>query len=282
MTWKGNSPVESHPLLCGEGGAEVGAVCRVQRRIFEASGPIQVRLVFSSVSLRSGGHQRSARALFRYFGRTHRTCRSLFINFVPRERMCTENTATGLLSRQITIDGVLFRYALLVPHDYNDGASGAFPLVVFLNGAGECGEDGTKQCSVGLGPAALGSPGRWRCLVLFPQKPSVRVKWVAFEPLVLGTIEATTAEYTKIDRRRVSLTGLSQGGNGALEIAARHPGVFSCVAPCVGSATRGSSPGRFPRFRCGRSTERLTMSSPSQDQSPSSRQSARPAESRPG
>ncbi len=48
-------------------------------------------------------------------------------------------------------DGKETKYVVFLPHDYK--ADKAYPLILFLHGAGEAGTDGQKQVKVGLGPA---------------------------------------------------------------------------------------------------------------------------------
>src|SRR5262245_43099726 len=48
-------------------------------------------------------------------------------------------------------DGVEAKYVVFVPHDYQGDK--AYPLILFLHGAGEWGKDGHKQVDVGLGTA---------------------------------------------------------------------------------------------------------------------------------
>ncbi|MBK6735275.1 MAG: phospholipase [bacterium] len=133
--------------------------------------------------------------------------------------------------REVSVDGTAHRVALRVPEDYDP--SRAWPLVVFLHGAGECGIDGVRQTTVGLGPALVARPGRWPCLVLMPQKPTESEEWEEHEELVLAAIADVQANW-HIDPDRISLTGISQGGHGTWLIGARHPELFSCLAPVCG------------------------------------------------
>jgi predicted peptidase len=139
--------------------------------------------------------------------------------------------AGGITIREVTVDGTAHRVALRVPDDYDP--SRAWPLVVFLHGSGECGLDGVRQTQVGLGPAVAARPDRWPCLVLMPQKPTDAEEWEEHEDLVLAAI-ADVRTFWRIDPDRIALTGLSQGGHGTWLIGARHPELFSCLAPVCG------------------------------------------------
>jgi len=133
--------------------------------------------------------------------------------------------------RSITINGVVHPYALYAP-SFLSKAQPA-PLIVFLNGRGECGMDGIKQTTQGLGNAIRADPRAWPFICLFPQKPDFDSTWLEHESLVLGVISETRGEQN-IDPRRVYLTGLSQGGRGTWAIGTRHPELFAALAPICG------------------------------------------------
>lgn len=59
--------------------------------------------------------------------------------------------------------------------------------------------------------------------------------WSEFENELLAMVDRTLADF-KGDPRRVYLTGLSYGGFGAWNLAARHPRKFAALAPIVGYA----------------------------------------------
>lgn len=138
----------------------------------------------------------------------------------------------GLLFRTLRDDlGESHRYAVYVPHDLDP--SQPAPAIVFLHGAGECGTDGTRHLTVGLMPAVLKNPERWPFIVVLPQKPDRASAWASHERMVLGCLEATARTH-RIDRTRVYLTGLSQGGAGTWSIGASHPEMFAALAPVCG------------------------------------------------
>lgn len=146
--------------------------------------------------------------------------------------MTSPSTAqTGLLFREVTVRGQVRKYAVLVPRGYTPATP--TPTIVFLNGSGECGTDGSKQAVVGLGSAALLAPERWPFIIIFPQKPSSADLWVDHDDLVMATLDATRREFA-VDDTRLYLTGLSQGGRGTWEIAARHPRLFAAIVPVCG------------------------------------------------
>lgn len=123
------------------------------------------------------------------------------------------------------------RVAVFRPAGFESGAS--WPALLFLHGMGECGGDGMKQLSVGLAPAMMANLARWPFVVLYPQKPVLEDEWRFHEPALLALLDRAASEQ-RVDPRRVGVTGISQGGHGAWDLARRHPARFAAVAPVCG------------------------------------------------
>ena len=125
------------------------------------------------------------------------------------------------------------KYGLYVPKEY-DGQT-PLPVIVFLHGSGERGKDGIVQTQVGIGPAILKSPESFPAIVIFPQATKT---WKAGSPDAadaLAALDEVQSEW-KTDPRRVILTGLSMGGEGAWQIGASHHERFAAVVPVCGRA----------------------------------------------
>lgn len=122
---------------------------------------------------------------------------------------------------------------ILVPGPATPRPDPGYPAILFLHGRGECGVDGIRQLVVGLPPAALADPGRWPFVIIAPQKPIDRDSWQQHESYALACLDAACRDF-KIDRSRVYLTGLSQGGAGTWAIGSRHPELFAAIAPVCG------------------------------------------------
>ncbi len=108
---------------------------------------------------------------------------------------------------------------------------GPFPCVVFLHGVGENGTDGEKHLAVGL-PARVGPD--FPAVVVAPQ---CRGPWMYRgddERLVMGALEAVCRE-VPVDRGRIYLTGLSQGGCSAFDLGAKHPEVWAALVVVCGA-----------------------------------------------
>jgi predicted peptidase len=123
------------------------------------------------------------------------------------------------------------RWVMYVPREYRQGTP--HPTIVFLNGRGECGDDGWKQVAQGLGRSIMFGRERWNFVVLFPQKPAQHIPWRSYGASVMAGLARARAMLT-LDASRTYLTGLSQGGAGTWAIAADNPGVFAAIAPVCG------------------------------------------------
>ena len=149
-------------------------------------------------------------------------------------------------------------YRLVAPAAVEEGAS--YPLVVFLHGAGERGDDGVSALKHFADRMAVpGMRSRFPCFILAVQCPKehrwVDADWSAATPptfaerptpamdAVMAAIR-TTVRSRPVDRSRIYVTGISMGGYGTWDLAARHPGWFAAVVPVCG----GGDPATGPRF----------------------------------
>jgi predicted peptidase len=137
---------------------------------------------------------------------------------------------TGFLNKVSVVDGEARKYVLYVPADYT--AEKEWPLVMFLHGAGERGDDGLIQTEVGIGTAIRRQPSMFPCLVLMPQCPEE-----AFWDSILGHLEQSLADTRanyNVDGKRIYLTGLSMGGYGTWIWGAQKTDTFAALMPVCG------------------------------------------------
>lgn len=138
---------------------------------------------------------------------------------------------TDFISKAVSIAGRELRYAIYVPADYDPNKPQ--PTILFLNGHGECGTDGLKQTTAGLGTAVSLDADAWPFLIIFPQKQEYEANWEEEEEMVMAILDQTRNEYN-VDPSRLYLTGISQGGHGTWAIASEHPELFAAIAPVCG------------------------------------------------
>ena len=159
---------------------------------------------------------------------------------------------------------VTYRYRLVEPPAGSIADGKRVPLVVFLHGSGERGDDNEKQLVHFVGKAAEADfQTRAPCFILAPQCPNGET-WapIDLKTLQAGGTMAFTPEPTRsmraveamiegllrsrpIDADRVYLTGLSMGGFGAFDLAGRRPELFAAVVPVCG----GGDPSKADRLR---------------------------------
>lgn len=140
---------------------------------------------------------------------------------------------SGFVMREVEVEGRRMPYVMYVPSAYWSAGEKSWPLIVFLHGMGECGTDGLRQMAQGLMQAVQREPQRWPAIIVAPQKPEKEKEWSAYDDLVMAMVRETERA-VRVDRDRVALTGLSQGGAGTWAIGAAHPEVWSCLAPVCG------------------------------------------------
>jgi predicted peptidase len=122
-------------------------------------------------------------------------------------------------------------YTVSLPEGY-DGVK-RFPIILFLHGSGERGTDGVVPAQVGLGPQIFARPGDFPFVAVFPQ---ARESWAGNGPdaaAALAALEEAMADFA-VDPSRAYLTGLSMGGRGSWEIAAKHRDLFAAVVAVCG------------------------------------------------
>ncbi|MCD6544785.1 MAG: prolyl oligopeptidase family serine peptidase [Flavobacteriaceae bacterium] len=131
------------------------------------------------------------------------------------------------LSKKITKE-ISVEYVLQFPDDYKKSKHD-WPLIVFLHGSGERGDDLSK-ISI-HGPLKYVENGnKLDAVVLAPQCPEKQV----WDRDVLTTLIKEVVLKYRINFTRVYLTGLSMGGYGTWELALKQPEMFAAVAPICG------------------------------------------------
>jgi len=89
------------------------------------------------------------------------------------------------------------------------------PVILFLHGAGERGDDNLAQTKTGIGPAIVRQRETFPFIVVLPQCPKSRW-WTEndMQSLALSALAQTMKEFNG-DPTRTYLTGLSMGGYGS-------------------------------------------------------------------
>ena len=147
-----------------------------------------------------------------------------------------------------TKNGIQLPYNIFYPKTYGKGK---LPLLLWLHGSGERGDDNVTQL-IHIVPylASDLTQSKYPCIVVAPQCPKdaywapiKRTEWKIIEngqvtaPMVsvMELIEKLLKD-PNVDKNRVYIGGLSMGGFGTLDLLSRKPEVFAAAIPVCGGA----------------------------------------------
>lgn len=152
--------------------------------------------------------------------------------------------------KEFVYKGDTLKYRVLFPENYDK--SRHYPLVLFLHGAGERGNDNEKQLI--HGSFLFTKPENRKnhpSIVIFPQCPENEY-WVKLnekgdrfdfpenaeisKPLSL--VKRLIDTYKKkeaVDKNRIYVAGLSMGGMGTFDLICRYPTYFAAAMPICGA-----------------------------------------------
>lgn len=122
-------------------------------------------------------------------------------------------------------------YLLHLPNGYDP--NGSYPLLLFLHGAGERGDDLSKVAIHGPPRLLRERSMEFPFIVVSPQVPEDRIWSIAYLDALL---EHVTGSYA-VDEDRIYVTGLSMGGYGTWHLAFEYPHRFAAIAPISGGGT---------------------------------------------
>lgn len=140
---------------------------------------------------------------------------------------------------------ICFNAVVTTPTGF-DSEKESLPMIVFLHGAGERGEDLSRATSVGF-PKFFKANSDYkglRVITLTPQCPEYTV-WNDISLQLFQFILKVAKEYNA-DMDRISITGLSMGGFGTWEMVISHPDFFSAAAPICGGGMDWRVPNALP------------------------------------
>lgn len=119
-------------------------------------------------------------------------------------------------------------YLLFLPEDYELKKS-QWPLILFLHGMGQWGNDLDKVKELGI-PKIVEDRPDFPFIVLSPQCPEAEV-WS--NDVLIHLLDDVISRYP-VDKDRIYCTGLSLGGGGTWRLACEYPDRFAAIAPVCG------------------------------------------------
>lgn len=175
----------------------------------------------------------------------------VLLHFLLIISILTSAQNTIFQKRKFIYKGDTLLYRILFPVNYNKSIQ--YPLVVFLHGSGERGNDNEKQLAHG---ASLFTDSinriKYPAIVIFPQCPENQ-SWVKIieypndkfdlittkrptQPLLMVKKLIESYQHSKlIDKKRIYIGGLSLGGMGTLDMICRYPRTFAAAISICGA-----------------------------------------------
>ena len=150
--------------------------------------------------------------------------------------------------------GTKINYRIYFPKNYDPEKK--YPLILFLHGVGQRGNDNQSQLKLGIcEPFKNPNSEIYNCIVIAPQCPS-NDKWInipgegwdlycSYDSTKITESASTAAvvelvrnvrDEEAVDDNRMYITGLSMGGFGTWDILVRHPRLFTAAMPLCGGA----------------------------------------------
>ncbi len=126
---------------------------------------------------------------------------------------------------------VSYRYLLSKPEGYEADTAKKWPLVIFLHGSGERGNDLNKVKIHGP-PKLIAAGQKFPAVIASLQCPENEL----WNPHGVKAVTDHLIKTERIDTKRVYLTGLSMGGFGTWETAFEYPDTYAAIAPICGGA----------------------------------------------
>lgn len=127
-----------------------------------------------------------------------------------------------------------YKYFLTLPEGYAADESKEWPLLVFLHGAGERGDDLNLLKKHGP-PKLIAAGKKFEAIVVCPQVPAGE----SWNPHGVKALVDKVKESHRVDDARVYLTGISMGGFGTFDTITAYPDVFAAAVPICGGAGIG-------------------------------------------
>ncbi|MCD8263532.1 MAG: dienelactone hydrolase family protein [Tannerellaceae bacterium] len=161
----------------------------------------------------------------------------------------------SFLKKQFTTsDGYQLNYRVLYPLNYSPGQK--YPLVLFLHGSGERGNDNEKQLVHGGDLlSSYETQSNYPAIIIVPQCPEEQ-SWLNYErnhasgtrhypanaPVAkpLAAVKELVDSYVAkgiVDAKQMHIMGLSMGGMGTFDLVMRYPDLFVTATPICGGVS---------------------------------------------
>ncbi len=145
---------------------------------------------------------------------------------------CAAGSATPQSFQRTLTLTVKGQYLLYLPPGYEKEPEKKWPLILFLHGAGERGDDVQRVKIHGPIKVAESLPEGLPFIIAAPLCPTDRW-WDRMLPELTGLLDEVSSRW-RVDTERIYCTGLSMGGFGTWALVSEHPERFAAAAPICG------------------------------------------------
>jgi acetyl esterase/lipase len=148
---------------------------------------------------------------------------------------------------QIGTEKVKMPFGLFLPNGYEEDKNRKWPMIVFLHGGGEIGTDLNGVYVHGISREAFNNPKMLKTfpfIICLPQSnigqdaqyPGYYSGWDHIYCQAMISLSKALPNYYRIDTDRITLTGLSMGGNGTWAGLDAAPDLWAAAVPFSGRA----------------------------------------------
>lgn len=166
---------------------------------------------------------------------------------------CPPIPETGLYNKEIWlgVNGSSLPYRILYPDDFNPSQNKKYPVVLFLHGAGERGDDNESQLQhIAQKFLEKDIKNKYPTIVIFPQCPkkeywaNIVKRWSKINssmpptPPMAKVMSLMDEIYLNqyVNKNQIYLAGLSMGGFGTFDLLSRKPEMFAAAIAICGGA----------------------------------------------
>lgn len=148
----------------------------------------------------------------------------------PQDTSGFKTQQTGVTFRKVNSPKQVTDYVLQIPASYNTEKTKRWPVIIFLHGVGERGNDLNTVKRAGLAGVAAKDPN-FPYIVVSPQCKTD--SW--WDVPSLNVLYDDVLKQYNVDPKRIYVTGLSMGGYGCWEWVAAYPAKFAAAVPVCGA-----------------------------------------------
>ncbi|MFT4541824.1 MAG: putative peptidase [Planctomycetota bacterium] len=130
------------------------------------------------------------------------------------------------------VDGQQLRYLIDVP-TADETPEDGWPLLLFLHGSGERGDDLSRVLVHGPPKLLTDIPELTHCVLITPQCPE-NLWW---QTTTLMALLDDVRSRVRVDANRIYITGLSMGGYGCWALLSKHAETFAAAVPICGGGS---------------------------------------------